>query len=226
MQTTTYTPTSIEEIVFGNSKSKFIIDSLCNGTYPFPTDRSLGIILYGTYGTGKSTLASMLPNAIENGYFGDNLGMQADTFFCEYGAHGQVILNSISETLEKTAYMNASTRWHFILDEVDNLTASTQKTLKSILNSKYGVFVLTTNYIANLDRGLIDRCILIEMNAPSVDQIMPLAKRMADDAGLVVDDALMSNAIHRLNGSFRNLQSTVPFVAHETKCTTESSVTA
>jgi DNA polymerase III delta prime subunit len=87
----------------------------------------------------------------------------------------------ISRILDKNS-LNESNLHYIIIDEVDLLTKQAQESLKSALNNKRCIFILTTNYIANLDRGLLDRCVLVEMNAAKSNQLLPLAHETAASA--------------------------------------------
>ena len=60
-----YTPKTPEDIVFACDATRDLVLDLISGKTAFPAYGRNGIILYGTYGTGKSTLAAMLPDAIE-----------------------------------------------------------------------------------------------------------------------------------------------------------------
>jgi len=62
---------------------------------------------------------------------------------------------------------------------VDNLTKAAQAGLKTTLNSPRGTFILTTNNISQLDKGVKDRCVLVEMNAATGAEYLPLARRIA-----------------------------------------------
>jgi DNA polymerase III delta prime subunit len=101
--------------------------------------------------------------------------------------------------------LNASQQHYFIFDEVDNLSKLAQGGLKTTLNSKRAVFILTTNNISKLDKGVKDRCVLIEMNAASDSAFLPLARRIASDAGVVLNDAELIAAISGNDGSFRSV---------------------
>lgn len=70
--------------------------------------------------------------------------------------------------------------WHYeILDEVDVLTPAAQSSLKSAITfAKSTIFILTTNYLKKLESGLIDRCILVEMNQAANDAYVPLGQRL------------------------------------------------
>jgi len=76
--------------------------------------------------------------------------------------------------------------------------------LKTTLNSQRGTFILTTNTISQLDKGVKDRCVLVEMNSATDAEYLPLARRIASDENVVLSDAQLLSAIAGNNGSFRS----------------------
>ena len=61
------------------------------------------------------------------------------------------------ETMVSTTSLNVSGLHYVILDEVDNLTKLAQQSLKSVMNTKRAIFILTTNNISSLDKGMKDQ---------------------------------------------------------------------
>lgn len=204
MTTTIYQPQTISEIVFGNEESRLVIEDIVNGVLPFPFGGKTGILLYGTFGTGKTTLARMLPEAIEQGQTGNALSFEADFFGCQQGHSGTVIADTLKKQ-DKVLSFNSSGKHYYIFDEVDNLSKTAQAGLKTTLNSDRGTFILTTNNISQLDKGVKDRCVLVEMNAAADSEFLPLARRIAADKNVVLNDAELLTAIAGNNGSFRNV---------------------
>jgi len=204
MTNTIYQPQTISEIVFGNDESRLVIEDIVNGVLPFPFGGKTGILLYGTFGTGKTTLARMLPEAIEQGQTGNALSFEADFFGCQQGHSGTVIADTLKKQ-DKVLSFNASGKHYYIFDEVDNLSKTAQAGLKTTLNSDRGTFILTTNNISQLDKGVKDRCVLVEMNAATDAEFLPLARRIARDKNAVLSDAELLTAIAGNNGSFRNV---------------------
>ena len=199
-----YVPTSLNDIIFGNPESKLRIYDIVTGAETLPASGKSGILLYGTWGTGKTTMATMLPDAIEKGRTQEELTMSADFIRCQQGFNGPQVIDFIAKILDKNS-LNASGLHYIIIDEVDLLTKSAQESLKSAMNTSRCIFILTTNYIAYLDRGLLDRCVLVEMNAAAINDYLPLAKNLVSDMGVVMSDDDLLPTISAAKGSLRNL---------------------
>jgi DNA polymerase III delta prime subunit len=197
-------PQNLNDIIFGNPESKLRIYDIVTGAEALPHCGKSGIVLYGAWGTGKTTVATMLPDAIEKGRTQEELTMSADLIRCQQGFNGPQVIDLISKILDKNS-LNSSGLHYIIIDEVDLLTKSAQESLKSAMNTSRCIFILTTNYIADLDRGLLDRCVLVEMNAAQSEQLLPLAHRIAAEQGITVADEELLPTIKAANGSFRNI---------------------
>ena len=211
-----YEPNQIDDIIWGNAESRLRIEDIVSGAEALPHCGKSAILLYGVFGTGKTTLAKMLPNAIEKGKTGDDLGWEPDFIGCQQGFNGPQVMALIEKILSRNS-LNTSGLHYFILDEVDNLTKLAQQSLKSALNTDRGVFILTTNNISELDKGLKDRCVLVEMNAAPVSSYLPLAKSLISDMGVAISDIDLLPTISAANGSLRNLIHNVERLARRNK---------
>ena len=126
----------------------------------------------------------------------------------------------VSQTIDKilaTQPLNASGKHYIILDEVDVLTKQAQESLKSSLNTTRGVFVLTTNSVSKLDKGLLDRCVLVEMNAADPEAYLPLAHKITAAHDVVLNDEELIPTIKGANGSLRNVINNVARQARRSK---------
>jgi len=214
-------PTLVTDILFGNEESKSIIEDIISGAEPLPAFGKSGILLYGAFGTGKTTLAKLLPNAIEVGRTGDEINFDAKFFACGQGTNG-VKVTEIIDNMIKLISFNKSRLHYVILDEVDMLTTLAQQSFKSILNATNTIFILTTNNLTTLDKGLLNRCVLVEMNAATNAQLKTLALQLIADSNVVLNDIELNSIIVGCNGSIRNLATNVRRLARRKAKAAES----
>lgn len=197
-------PQTTDDIIFGSAESKLRIEEIITGVEAIPSSGKSAILLYGAFGTGKTTLAKMLPYAIEYGKTKEELIWPEEFIACQQGYNGPQVMALIEAILSKTS-LNVSGLHYFIIDEVDNLTKLAQQSLKSALNTTRGVFILTTNNISQLDKGLLDRCVLVEMNAAPANEYLEVARAIVRKTGIDISDDELLPTIQAANGSFRNL---------------------
>ena len=199
-----YEPKTIDDIIFGNTESRLRIEDIVSNAEAIPSSGKSAILLYGAFGTGKTTLAKMLPNSIEYGKTKEELIWSEEFIACQQGFNGPQVIALIDGILNRLS-LNISGLHYIILDEVDNLTKLAQQSLKSALNTTRGIFILTTNNVSHLDKGLLDRCVLIEMNAAKPNVYLPFMKKLLRESSDALNDDDLISIASGANGSFRNL---------------------
>lgn len=168
-------PSSPDDFVLmPHTRSK--LEAVIDGTVNFPANGVSTLLLYGTFGTGKTTMAHLLPGWLETakttsilqtisiGKIVDTQGPYYDFHSCAQGQNGANLIANIQQRCSLVS-LNACNLHFVILDEADNLTTAAHASLKAIMNYSHVVFILTTNNLDKVDKGIINRSILLDMNA-------------------------------------------------------------
>ena len=170
-----FKPNCIDDFLISNSEDRRKIELILSRQLPFPFGGKSGILFHGTWGTGKSTLATLLPELIEMSFSGEwdmskGVGQMPpsttdhclkEIFRCGGGLSSTAIAQTIQKVNMRLAIWHYSQHDYFVFDEVDRLTTGGQQSLRSTMDLKRCMFFFTTNYLSKIDPGIINRCHLI-----------------------------------------------------------------
>jgi replication-associated recombination protein RarA len=170
-----YRPTSIDQFVFANPDLKDQIDRYASGSSMSP------LVLYGPHGTGKSTLAKLIPEAID----GKNVivnKVKASS------------LNSEKEVLDKFTRHQAfdnlfiyggQSRNYTVIEEV-NFEAKASDALRVAMDQMQGtdLFIFTTNNLSKVDTGLFSRATQIEVPPIQPTDFLKTAQNILESEGI------------------------------------------
>ena len=196
-------PTTLEECVISDALSKDKLGKIINKVIPFPAFGKCGILLHGPYGTGKTTVARLIPELMEQACDGKDAIYVL--YPCAQSKNGSNLIAVIERSTELVSF-NSSGLHYTILDEVDNLTDAAQRSLKAIMTGLHGVFIMTTNHIGQIDKGIVSRCHVIHMLQADPKDWLPRVKEiiLSMGANLPPDSSLIP-IIKQCNGSGREV---------------------
>ena len=221
------TPNCIEDIMFSNTTERDKLELILSRKLPFPHRGTSGILVHGVWGSGKTTLAELIPCLLETAYSetwdmtqgagqmpaSNSSEIHTEFFRCGGGLSTTSITNTINNANSVLPVWHHSNHDYFVFDEVDKLTLGAQQSLKSAMGLKRCIFIFTTNYLNKVDGGIIDRCHLVEMNqAPNPNAYLPLAQSLITSMGLsataISTNTLISIAVSA-KGSLRDFSNGV-----------------
>jgi DNA polymerase III delta prime subunit len=168
-------------------------------------------------GTGKTTMAYLLPGWLDTakttdalqtvgvGKITDTQSPYYDFHSCAQGQNGVSLISTIQQRCSLVS-LNTSNLHFIILDEVDNLTVAAHASLKAVMNYTHVVFILTTNNLDKVDKGIINRSILLDMNAaPTNAWVEKIAEIYLQSNLIAPPDNAIASIVNAGYGSARTI---------------------
>lgn len=215
-------PNCLDDFLFSNACDRQTLELILQRKLPFPFGGKSGILLHGTWGTGKSTLAQLLPGLLETAYsntwnMAQGVGQmptpvpdhcQTQMFRCGGGLSSTEIKISMQKFNDRMPVWHFTRHDYFVFDEMDRLTIGAQQSLRSTMDLPRCMFFFTTNYLSKIDPGIVNRCHLVEMNQVTTPSAyIPMGQGLLQNMGVpagVVSDTTLEGFARQARGSLRD----------------------
>ena len=175
-----YRPQRIEDFVFASDRLERQIKRYTRGESLRP------LVLFGKNGTGKSTLAELIPKTI------DGSEVQVTKVKAEdLNSNAEVRrLFTRSKQFDKHFSPEGQSRCYTVVEEV-NFDPKAKGALRDSLDEMEGrdLAIFTTNELEKIDEGLLSRAEVIEIPPASPERFLPHAQKILRSEGIDLDDA-------------------------------------
>jgi len=203
-----FQPTETDDMVFSDTDTKRLLKDIISGNLSFPSNGKSTLLLFGSYGSGKTTYANIFFNEYEERFGGKEAYVD-----CLTNEGGEMITEQVAR-LNKTCDLvsfNHSNKHYIIFDEVDNYTEKQQQRLKSFLNRKDIIVLMTTNNLHKIDLGIQSRSYLIPFNASNnaYDYVTRIKAIITQNNLPMISDATLVTIAQQAEGDWRQICSQV-----------------
>lgn len=173
-----YGPTSLSKFVYANSDLKDQIDRYASGSSMSP------LVLYGPHGTGKSTLAKLIPEAID----GKNVivnKVKASSLNSEKEVLDQFTRHQAFDNL----FVYGDQSRNYVLIEEVNFEAKAKDAFRVVMDQMQStdLFIFTTNNLSKIDSGLFSRATQVEVPPIAPIDFVTTAQHILTCEGIEMD---------------------------------------
>lgn len=170
-----YKPATLADVIYPNESVREFINTVARG------DLIQNIIFYGPNGTGKSTVADLLPYAIS--------GESAIVESKDYSEllDQKDLKDYLQRQYQLTKLGDENTRYYLVIHEFDNATKNLVK-LWTALDSfadRITLFATTNNQMA-IHQSIRSRCRCVEFPAISVNSFLPRATSILANENIAI----------------------------------------
>lgn len=193
--TTKYVPTSLNQCLFPDTATKNLVTSFAQNL------TSSNLVLYGPMGTGKSLMANFIGKELDRG--------QIAPFYTLNGTNMSTAADAKAEIarIEKITMLVPfpQERRVFLIDEFDCVPRKEQLGFARFFERADIQFVLTTNYVEDIDKRILSRAQLCEITGATQQDMMLLAQQVVAAEGVIATIGELQNRVVRSNGNVRDL---------------------
>lgn len=173
-------PKNLSEFVFANDQVERQVKRYASGKTQRP------LVLHGPNGTGKSTLADLIPKELDGPQVKVNKIKAEDL---NSNAEVRKVFTR-SKQFDKMFAPEGQSRNYTVVEEV-NFDPKAKGAMRESLDEMEGrdLIIFTTNELEKLDAGLLSRSEVVEVPPASAERFLPRAQEILRAEGVDLDDA-------------------------------------
>jgi DNA polymerase III delta prime subunit len=181
-----YRPSTMDEFVFATPKLETQIRRYAEGKSMLP------LVLHGSYGTGKSLLAELIPKAID----GEDVVISR-VHAEELNNAAEVRKKFFREPLFDSLFGTGDQKFNYTVVEEVNFDPKAKGALRICLDKmvERELFIFTTNEVEKIDRGLLSRAEVVEVLPAPPERFFPHAKYILQSEGVDLDDSVLRDVL-------------------------------
>jgi replication-associated recombination protein RarA len=181
-----YRPQTVDDFIFANDQLERQIRRYAAGKTTRP------LVLHGRNGTGKSTLADLIPKAIEGP---DVKVTKVKAEDLNSNAEVRKIFTR-SKQFDRLFTPEGQSRNYTVVEEA-NFDPKAKGALRDSLDEMEGrdLAIFTSNELDKLDEGLLSRAEVVEVPPAPASRFLPHAQKILRAEGVVLDDAIVAEIL-------------------------------
>ena len=193
-----YLPTRFGELVFQNDIVRAKLENYASGK------RKGNLLLYGPYGTGKSTAARIIAETSpknKEALFTEDV----DAINCSRFKQDSAKLVTFA-MIERSWQFSGQKYPYAVLDEFDLLSKAQQDSVRDMMdrNEDRSGFILTTNHLQRIDGAIQSRCEVVELPQLDPAALFAGSQRILAAEGVEISDEIVLEMASNCQGSWRS----------------------
>jgi DNA polymerase III delta prime subunit len=192
-----YAPTTIDEFVFPTIQMKATVQRY------IAEDMDGHLLLHGSFGSGKTTLANLLPFEVAKKRYPDINEVWFDTM-----AGNEVNVAALTKIKAAVELVHLELPCQVIvIDEADTMTPQAMQGMKKLIDDTeaYCSFIFCTNHIDKIDGGIRSRCVDLPFNRTDVPAMTNRARSIMREEGVPISEKKLEAVVHNSRGDYRKL---------------------
>lgn len=189
-----YAPKTLADYVFGGEEHLNYVASCLQAQHVRP------VVLWGTYGVGKSSLLEPLLH---------ECGVDKANIWRAFKTEAGLDITAALKNLEQKAKNTEPALWgnmYIILDEFDRLTAAQANKVQQLFDMySAATWLFTTNNIDKISDAMKSRCAIVHVGNPDKDQLRSRLEFILEQEGIAFSSADLDSHIAGAYPSIRNI---------------------